>query len=272
MLAQDLQSLLKMGFLSLVIAYLGLAAFAFLLGDKLTFPAPPSSYVDSPELTKFEYGDAGRMVTLRYLPNPQSRFLILYHHGNGEDLGTIGDRLETLHRAGFAVLAWDYPGYGTSDGRPTEKNVLKVAALLLESIPQRYGFPIERILQYGRSVGGGPATWLSARYPVPGLILEGTFTSIFRVALPINPLPWDLFENKKELAKVQCPVLILHGTADETVPYDHGRELYGVAPNPKFFAWMDGGRHNNLLDAFPGTYADSINLFQKHLLQTALQP
>lgn len=271
MFGPDLSSIARMSLLTLFFGYLGLAGFALLFANRLTFPVPQSSYVDGPESLKFT-SPSGTRVTLRYLPNPESPFLIFYHHGNGEDLGTIESRLDTLYDAGFAVLAWDYPGYGTSDGHPTEESLLEIAAALLESIPATYGYPIERTVPYGRSLGGGPATWLAARYPVAGLILEGTFTSIFRVGLPVNILPWDLFDNRRELAEVRCPVLILHGTDDETVPFKHGKELYAIASGTKFFAWFDGGRHNNLIEAFPQTYHDSLHTFQAHLRQGAALP
>lgn len=264
MFGSDLSSIARMSLLTLLFGYLGLAGFALVFANRLTFPAPRPSYEDGPGSLKFTAPN-GTRVTLRYLPNPRSPLLALYHHGNGEDLGTIESRLHTLHEAGFAVLAWDYPGYGTSDGHPTEEGLLEMAAALLESIPGDYGYPITRTVQYGRSLGGGPATWLAARYPVAGLILEGTFTSVFRVGLPVNILPWDLFDNRRELASVRCPVLILHGTDDETVPFKHGRELYEIATGTKYFAWFDGGRHNNLIEAFPQTYRDSLLTFQAHL-------
>lgn len=268
MFGPDLSSIARVSLLTIVFGYLGLAGFALLFAKRLTFPVPPSSYADTPDSLKFTPPNGPR-VTLRYLPNPDSPFLVLYHHGNGEDLGNIESRLHTLHEAGFAVLAWDYPGYGTSDGQPTEAGLLEIAAALLESIPERFGYPVERTLQYGRSLGGGPATWLAARHPVPGLILEGTFTSIFRVGLPVNILPWDLFDNRREIGAVRCPILILHGTDDETVPFSHGKELYALAAGTKFFAWFDGGRHNNLIEAFPQTYGDSIRAFKAHLRQEA---
>jgi hypothetical protein len=271
MFGLDLNPVLKVGLISVVVGYLALAGFALLFADRLAFPAPPTSYRDGPETIKFTYGEAGEAVTLQYLPQPQSRFLIVYHHGNGEDLGTIQDRLEILYKAGFAVLAWDYPGYGTSDGSASESSVITAAKALLESIPQRYGYSIEQTIQYGRSIGGGPALALASEYPVAGVILEGTFTSIFEVGLPVNILPWDIFNNLQRIPRIQCPVIVLHGTNDETVPFSHGKQLYDAAQNPKFFAWFDGGRHNNLVDDFPQTYSDALNGFQQHLTQQSQQ-
>jgi fermentation-respiration switch protein FrsA (DUF1100 family) len=259
---------LKIILLVLIFGYFGLAAFALLFANRLVFPAPPAGYQDGPDSLKFTYNEAGDAVTLFYLPNPRARFLIFYHHGNGEDLIGIRSRLEDLVKAGYAVLAWDYPGYGTSDGTPTEKSVLSIADTLWDALPERFGFAHHDTLLYGRSVGGGPAVWLASREKPAGLILEGTFTSIFRVGLPFNPLPWDIFDNLSRISEVACPILIFHGTADRTVPFSHGQQLYEAAPEPKFFSWIDGGGHNDLPETYPEIYHSSLEAFTSHLLDT----
>lgn len=243
------------------LAYLLLALFALLFANSLVFPAPPSGYSDSPDIIKFPYDKEGNAVSMLYLDNPGSRYLIFYQHGNGEDLQSILPRLQGLRRAGFAVLAWDYPGYGTSDGSPSERSILKVADLIWNAIPEQYGYRHDQVILYGRSVGSGPATWLANRYTAAGLILEGGFTSTFRVGVPVKLLPWDIFDNLSRIRDVRCPILILHGTDDETVPYTHGRTLYEAAPDPKHFTWVQGGRHNDLIEMYPDTYYSSLERF-----------
>ncbi|HKJ89958.1 MAG TPA: alpha/beta hydrolase, partial [Oceanipulchritudo sp.] len=185
--------LLKLALIVPVIAYLGLVLFALLFANGLIFPAPaptPDYEVDA-GLTRFRHNDMGEEVTLRYIENPGSQLLVFYHHGNGEDLGRIEPRLDALVKAGFSVLAWNYPGYGSSDGRASEREVLRVAAKIWDSIPETYGFSHHQTVLYGRSIGSGPATWLASRSEAAGLIIEGGFTSIFDVALPVKLLPWD---------------------------------------------------------------------------------
>jgi pimeloyl-ACP methyl ester carboxylesterase len=257
--------LLKPVAIAVALAYLGLALFALLFANRLVFPAPAPGYVDGPGLLKFTYNQRGDQVTLQYLNNPTSPWLVYYHHGNGEDLAGVRDRLEALHRAGFSVLAWDYPGYGTSDGRASERLVLQIAEQIWHGIPDSFGYAPDQIILYGRSVGGGPATYLASRQDAAGLILEGTFTSIFRVGIRVNILPWDLFDNLKHITAIRCPVLLLHGTHDETVPFRHSQQLLERAPAPKSFTWFDGGRHNNLLDAYPEIYSSSIRRFRDSL-------
>jgi pimeloyl-ACP methyl ester carboxylesterase len=260
----------SMSFIKLLIlipglSYLGLACFALVFANRLVFPAPPPGYTDSPDLLKFTYNEAGDQVSMVYLDNPRARLLVFYQHGNGEDLNSILPRIQALRQMGFAVLAWDYPGYGTSDGKPTEKNVNAIAGQILDMIPGQFGYPVEQILLYGRSVGGGPAIDLATRHAVAGLVLEGTFTSIFRVGIKYNILPWDIFDNLARIGDIKCPVLLLHGSDDQVVPFSHSQALLEQAPSPKFFSWFSGGSHNDLLDAYPEIYTSSIVRFVRFL-------
>ena len=257
--------MIKLLVLLALLTYLGLMIFAAVFANFLIFPAPRAGYRDSPDIIKFPYNGKGEAVSMVLLPNPQSPYLIFYHHGNGEDLQSIIPRLQALRKAGFAVLAWDYPGYGTSDGRPTARRVNEIAEKIWLRIPELTGYPEERVLLYGRSLGSGPATLLANRHQAAGLILEGSFTSILRVSLGINFLPWDYFDNLSLIRLVKCPVLVIHGTKDEVVPFKHGVRLHEAAPQPKFFTWIDGGRHNDFLESYPDIYLDSLQRFTRFI-------
>ena len=253
--------LIKLVLIMLLLAYLGLVMFALMFANRLVFPAPPPGYSDSPQIIKFPFNGNGDSVSMLLLRNPHSRWLIFYNHGNGEDLQGILPRLQGLRDAGFSVLAWDYPGYGTSDGKPSEGVVLRTAAAIWEQIPGLTGYTHANVILYGRSLGGGPATMLATRNHAAGLILEGVFTSTFRVGLPVKLLPWDIFDNLRLIDSINCPLLVLHGTRDRTVPFRHGKRLFEKAPDPKTFAWFEGGHHNNLIEEYPETYYSSLARF-----------
>lgn len=257
--------LLKLLLATAGIGYLGLAGFALLFANRLVFPAPPTGYGADPGITYWTGRETGQRVSVLFLENPASRFLVFYQHGNGEDLASVRPRLEYLRQLGYAVLAWDYPGYGTSEGRPSEPAIKAIVKEIWDEIPTRVGVPHDRVILYGRSVGGGPATWLAASEKAAGLILEGTFTSVFRVVLPVNILPWDIFDNLALIDRIQCPVLFLHGTDDRVVPFRHSQRLHQRASPPKSFTWFDGGGHNDLVEAYADIYASSLLRFSQTL-------
>lgn len=249
------------------IGYFALVLYALLFANRLVFPAPPPGYSDSPDIIKLQGTGSEGSVSLLFIENPGSPYLIYYHHGNGEDLQSILPRLEALKDAGYSVLAWDYPGYGTSTGTPTEKSVQDFARQIWESIPEQFGYAHDKVILYGRSVGGGPALWLASQYEAAGVIAEGTFTSIFRMGLPVNILPWDIFDNLKYVESLKCPSLFIHGTNDQTVPFSHAVKLHEKAAGPKFFTWINDGQHNDIIESYSDTYYTSLNRFREFISQ-----
>jgi len=249
---------------AIVIGYLGLCLFAVFFSDSMIFPAPESSYVAGKEHVKLPLRNGNEIVAL-YLENPEAAHTILYSHGNGEDLGTIRPFLEELRKQGFSVMAYDYPGYGESDGRPTESGALEAIAAVFSYLVILREVNPDAIILFGRSLGGGPAFALAAKKPVAGVIADGTFTSTFRVVTRRKLLPWDKFDNLARVAEINCPVLIIHGTEDETVPFEHAEALYAAAPQPKQKLFVRGAGHNNLIDVAGQRYWDAIQSFTESL-------
>ncbi len=140
----------------LALVYGGMCLFVLLVSDGMIFLPQPSRYQDSSAIIKLTSGD-GITISAVYLPSSQSGYTILYSHGNAEDLGNIQPVLQHLHQIGFSVFAYDYRGYGTSRGRPSERNAYKDIDSAYNYLTQQLGIPPERIIAYGRSVGGGPA-------------------------------------------------------------------------------------------------------------------
>lgn len=190
----------------------------------------------------------GDRLALRYVSNPEAHFTLLFSHGNGEDLGMVEPFLQTLRQWGFSVLAYDYRGYGLSSGSPAEYHAYADALAAYTYPTEELQVPPERAILYGRSLGGGVATELATRVPIAGLVLESTFTSIFRVVLPFPLFPFDRFINRDKLPHLEVPLLILHGTADRVVPFRHGQDLFAIAPEPKFFLWVEGADHNDFVE------------------------
>lgn len=254
---------------ALGLLYAGLCVFAFFFAERLMFPAPAASYtLKTPGLLSIPTpNNPIPDLPARYLSPPGNAFTLLYSHGNGEDLGHIAPRLEGLDAHGWDVFAYDYPGYGATGGKATEANTYAAADAAFDYLTQTLGVPPERIVLYGRSLGGGPSFYLAEKHPnVAGLITESTFTSTYRVVTRAKLLPFDAFDNLARIKHINVPVLLLHGTADRIVPFSHGKQLLDVAPKGTRHAWFPGGDHNNLVEDYSDTYWQALETFHKHLL------
>ncbi len=247
---------------SLLFIYTLVATFIFVRSDSMIFMPQPVSYQDTTDILKLPVTH-NEQISAIYLPNSQAAFTVLYIHGNAEDLGDIRPALSRLHQQGFSVFAYDYRGYGTSNGTPGEANAYRDAEVAYAYLTKQLNIPADRIIVYGRSLGGGSATELATRYPVAGLILESTFTSAFRLILPFPLLPFDKFTNLDKLKKVHCPVLVMHGQADRLIPIQQGRSLYEAASEPKMSLWVAAAGHNDFADIAGDRYRHTLLSFQQ---------
>lgn len=240
-------SLLKVFAVALLLAYLGLLGMALWLAPRLLFPVPEPGYGANDESYAWLKLDGGNRIACRYFPNPEASRVILYHHGNAEDLAGVEPRLQALQAHGFAVFAYDYPGYGRSSGQPSERAILAAAEAARAQLVGPLGWEPAQVIHFGHSLGGGPAIAMGARHPSGGVVVEATFTGVFRVLTRVRLLPWELFDNLARVRRLQAPLLVLHGRQDSTVPFWHGEALAAAAPGSRHL-WIDDAHHVNLWD------------------------
>jgi fermentation-respiration switch protein FrsA (DUF1100 family) len=243
-----------------IVLYLAVAIYAWFLSDQAIFLPQPSSYRDGPEILKLTSAN-GKVISAVYLPQPSAKFTLLVSHGNAEDLGDIRPWLEDFRRSGFNVFAYDYQGYGTSQGKPTEKTAYQDENAAYDYLTLTLKIPPDRIIVFGRSVGSGPAVHLAARRPAAGLILQSSFLSAFRVVTRVPILPFDKFPNYQEISRVHCPLLIVHGTQDEVISIAQGQKLFALANEPKQFFAVQGAGHNDLNDVGGARYLETLQTF-----------
>lgn len=239
--------------------------FALWISDDLLFPignGRHAHYQDSEAYLKLTAAD-GKKITARYLPNHGMPYTILYSHGNGEDLGDADALLRTLHDSGFSVFAYDYHGYGTSEGKASERALYVDIDAAYAYLTGPLAIPPERIILLGFSLGSGPSVDLAARKPVAGLILQSAFTSAYRTMTRYPIFLCDKFRNLAKMEQVRCPVLIIHGRNDRNISFYHGQTLYRVAHEPKRCLWVDGAGHNNLPDAAGDAYRKALQEFAR---------
>ena len=190
-----------------------------------------------------------------WLPAQGSRKVLLYLHGNGDNIGVNLPHAVLLRSLGISVFLFDYRGYGRSSGEfPCEERVCEDAEAVWDYLVSRRKCRPQQIVIYGHSLGGAVAVELAKGHPeAAGVIVESSFTSIFDMArhtvvLGLLPLPWLLRNHFDSIAKVgglRMPVLFLHGTSDWTVPCSMTARLFAAASEPKSFVLIEGGGHLN---------------------------
>lgn len=249
---------------SSLLIYLTLCVYAFFFTDRQIFQPPLSSYQDSQEILKLT-SVSGNKISALYLPHPQGTYTILYSHGNAEDLGMIRPRLQSLFQAGFNVFAYDYQGYGTSQGKPSETGSYEDIKTAYNFLVNQSKIPPDRMILYGRSIGSGPTVDLASKQPVAGVILESPFMTIFRVITVIPLFPFDKFDNLAKIKKVDVPLLILHGTADKIIPFWHGETLFSQANFPKKLHGIKNAGHDDVVELAGQEYFQHLQEFMKGL-------
>lgn len=232
----------------------------------LIFYPPQASYSDDSTIIKIEV-ENNEFISAVYEPNSTSKYILLFSHGNAEDIGQNQSFFKLCQKNGFGVFAYDYRGYGTSDGQPSVFNTYRDILAAYKYLVETLNTDPNNIIVHGRSLGGGPSCYLANRKPVGGLILESAFTSIHRVAVGIS-LPFDSYKNLERIKYIRCPILLIHGKQDSVIPFWHGQTLYEAAKEPKMKYWIEHAGHNDLLYRAVGNYWKTLLEFEKMLTQS----
>jgi fermentation-respiration switch protein FrsA (DUF1100 family) len=247
-----------------VLIYIGLGVYAYYYADRLIFQPQPPSYHDVASITKITT-PGGEKISALYLKNPDAKYTILFSHGNAEDLGNSYEIGRAFNKAGFSFLAYDYRGYGTSEGSPSEQNAYEDIETVYNYLTGELQIPADNIIIQGRSLGGAVSIDLASRKPCAGLIAESTFVTAFRVMTGIAIYPFDKFKNIEKIKQVNCPILFIHGKKDGVVPFRHGEMLFAAANEPKYNYWIDQAGHNDIFANFGKVYIQSIQDFSAKL-------
>ena len=242
--------------------YLGVLVLGWFLSDYLIFVPPPPSYHEGGPYYRVAV-TARERIGLLALTNAAAPYVILYAHGNGEDIGPdLRDYLSAFRDHGFAVYAFDYRGYGISDGQPNTCRAREDAEAAYQHLVRDRGIAPERIILYGQSLGAALALDLAARHNnVAGLVVESGFVTAFRVRTVYPLFPLDKFRNNRRMREVHCPVMVMHGEIDNVIPIWHGRELYRLAPEPKLAYWPECAEHGNVRDTDERKYWQHMDEF-----------
>ncbi len=206
-----------------------------------------------------------------FVPVKDHKGVILILHGKS---GNISTRLTFLNyfsrKLGLSTFIIDYRGYGKSEGTPDEKGTYLDAEAAWNYLTMVRKIKPQDIIIFGRSLGGPIAAWLAGKVKARALILESTFTTIKDIVTQLYPyLPVRRFfkfeySTIDYLKKVNSPVLIIHSSEDDYIPFSHAMKLYSAANRPRHFLRIKGLHNNNYMKS-EETYIEGIKSFlSKH--------
>lgn len=242
----------------------GLLVYAYFFADALIFQPRTSSYRDNAEILKLNAPN-GEKISAKFYKNESAKYTILFSHGNAEDIGEMDLQIEAFQKIGFAVLVYDYRGYGTSDGEPSEQKAYEDAEIAYNYLTDELKTAPEKIIIHGRSLGGAVAIDLASRKNCGGLIVESSFVSAFRVLTKYKIIPFDKFQSLDKIKSIKCPTLFIHGRKDRIIAFWHSEKLFEEANQPKFSFWIDEADHNNIFEVGRKTYLQAIRDFADNL-------
>ena len=205
-------------------------------------------------------------------PNAGSpKILFIWFHGNA---GNIAHRLSHLkllyEKVGGSHFLFDYRGYGRSRGKPTIPGVLADAREAITLAWSRGWATGRQVVYFGESLGCAVIVSVATERPPDRVILSAPFYSLRamgQLQLPALAFLVDGdFNSARLIGQLPAPLLIIHGTADPTVPFQQGKDLYALAPQPKTFHAVDDGGHVDLHEVGGETY---LRVIQDFLLKPA---
>ncbi|TVR49222.1 MAG: alpha/beta hydrolase [Planctomycetota bacterium] len=259
---------------TLLLGYLIIAVLLWAMQERMIFIPTVGEAETTPdrwglpfERHRLQTSD-GESIDVWWMPHHKTGPVILFCHGNAGNLGHRIDTFRALSMQGWSVVSFDYRGYGTSSGRPSEHGLYLDAQRVWEFLVEDMGISAERIVLHGRSLGGGVAAYLAEQHQAAGLILESTFTSLPDVAaglypfLPVRLLARHHFPTVKRLPQIDMPLLVIHGKGDRSIPFHHGEALYAAAAEPKFFQALEGDHNAGFIyeaDVWIGAIADFVH-------------
>jgi len=241
------------------------------LTDLLAFH-PDDSYIlpsealpPGTEEVFLETEDGVRIQAL-HLREPSSDTITVYFHGNAGNIYHRLDDYQHLRRLGTSVFAVSYRGYAKSRGWPHEAGIYRDGRAAFDHVTKKMGIPPSRVFILGRSIGSTVATDLAQDKDIAGLILVSPLSNARDQATAMglgfaSPLAGEAFENGAKIKHLKAPLLVIHGTRDQTVPIGLGRKVFDAAVGRKSFREIEGAGHNDLSTRYADSYWTTIAAF-----------
>ncbi len=194
------------------------------------------------------------------LPAPAA----IFTHGNAETIDFLPEEFHHFAAKGVSLMMVEYPGYGRSEGAPSQKSISATLQKAYDVLVARPDVDAGRIILIGRSVGAGAACQLALQRPSCATILISPFTSVTSFAPRYLVPPFlikDPFDNLAAMRSYTKPLLIFHGTRDDIIPYRHGKALAEAAKNSRLVSFECG--HNDMPTDAPRFWKEIDAFFQQ---------
>lgn len=205
-----------------------------------------------------------------YLPKKNARSHILFCHGNAGTVSHLVETFKIFNQLGFSTFVFDYRGYGHSEGSPNEEGTYQDACAALHYLIHQLNIPLQEIIIAGRSLGGAIACRTAAHNQPKAVIIESSFSCIVDMAkrrfpiIPVDFLIKNHYPSKQNITQINAPILIVHSSQDEVIPFEMGQKLFDLANEPKQFLEISGDHDNGYYQS--GTiYLDGLDNFFKQL-------
>ncbi len=256
----------------LLVLRLNEARMLYVPGAARTLLDPPAELALDVRKVTVTASDGVRLVSWAMPVQDGAGYWLLICHGNAGNISEAGRpyHYAGLRALGVSLLAFDYRGYGESEGAPTEEGLYLDAEAAYYYLRDSLGVPAERIVLFGHSLGSAVAVELAGRVPVAALILDGALSSVVERAqelFPYAPVRWiarSRYPSIDRIGRLRVPKLFLHARGDEVVPLAHGRRLYEAAAPPKRFVEL-AGTHGDAFVADSAAYYGAIGRFLTEL-------
>jgi hypothetical protein len=210
-------------------------------------PAPPAGIAER----WFTAADGVRLHAW-FVEAPAGGPTLVWSHGNGGNVAGRAGVLLALATRGVGVLAYDYRGYGLSEGKPNEAGVYRDAEAAYDDV-RAAGVPASHVVAFGESLGGAVSIYLATRRPCAGVAVVSTFTCLRDVARyhygVLAHFAGNRFDSRARVPGLSVPILVAHGDEDELVPFTLGEQLFEATHPPRRFLRVPGAHHNDVFDS-----------------------
>jgi len=201
-----------------------------------------------------------------YIPAAGAQRTVLFFHGNAGNISHRRTSIALFNKLGLNVFIIDYRGYGGSEGRPNETGLYYDGLAAWRYLTEDRAEAPENIVLFGRSLGGAVAAHIAMQKSAGATILESTFSSAAAMGRVVMPLLAPVllmryrFDTLAKVRSICSPLMVIHSSGDDIIPFQQGREIYQAAREPKVFLELTGDHNSGVIQNM-AVYTEELRKF-----------